>query len=231
MNELLAATASALWLGILTSISPCPLATNIAAVSFIGREVEQPRRVVLSGLMYTAGRMTAYAVLGVLLVKSILAVFDAAGFLQKTMNQALGVLLILTGLVLLRIIPMPNFSTGSLERLGQRLAGMGLTGAFLLGGLFALSFCPVSAALFFGSLVPLAMKLQSGILIPWCYGLGTALPVLVFAIAIGLGTHVVARAFNRVSAVEVWLRRITGLLFTLLGVYYLYQYVWQPLVR
>ena len=231
MNELTTAITTAVWLGILTSISPCPLATNIAAVSFIGREIERPRRVVLSGLLYTAGRMTAYAILGILLVKSMLAAFHAAGFLQKTMNQVLGVLLLLTGLVLLRIIPMPDFSSGSLERWGHRLAGMGLTGAFLLGGLFALSFCPVSAALFFGSLVPLAMKLESGVLIPWCYGLGTALPVLVFAIAVGLGTHAVARAFNRMTIVEVWFRRITGVLFTLLGVYYLYQYVWQPLIR
>ncbi|MGW8258007.1 MAG: hypothetical protein ACWGMZ_11015, partial [Thermoguttaceae bacterium] len=46
---------SALWLGILTSISPCPLATNIAAISYIGRRVDSSKQVFLTGLVYTLG--------------------------------------------------------------------------------------------------------------------------------------------------------------------------------
>ena len=228
-NSFLIALGSAFWFGILTSISPCPLATNIAAVSYIGKELEQPRRVVISGVLYTLGRMVSYAILGILLVKSLLAVFETAGFLQKYMNQVLGFFLIIAGLVLLRVITFPSLFNGNSDHLARKIASMGFLGSFLLGGLFALSFCPISAALFFGSLVPLAIRFQSGILFPFSYGLGTALPVLVFALTVGLGAHTVARVFNRISLFEKWTRIITGIIFVVIGAYYLYTYFINPL--
>ena len=228
-NSFLIALGSAFWFGILTSISPCPLATNIAAVSYIGKELEQPRRVVISGVLYTLGRMVSYAILGILLVKSLIAVFETAGFLQKYMNQVLGFFLIVAGLVLLRIIPFPSLFNGNSDQLARKFASMGFFGSFLLGGLFALSFCPISAALFFGSLVPLAIKFQSGILFPFSYGLGTALPVLVFALTIGLSAHAVAHVFNRISLFEKWTRIVTGIIFVVIGAYYLYTYFINPI--
>lgn len=231
MNELFAAGATALWLGILTSISPCPLATNVAAVSFISRESDRPRRVFLAGLLYTLGRMTSYAILGVLLVNSIAAAFETAGALQRIMNPVLGCFLLITGLILLRAIPLPAFSTGAGDALARKLATRGLWGSFLLGALFALSFCPVSAALFFGSLLPVAVNTGSGILVPWLYGIGTALPVLLFALVIGIGMNAVARTFNKLTVVEKWARLLTGFVFVGLGIYYLYVYVIQPWIR
>ncbi len=228
-NALLLAAGSAFWFGLLTSISPCPLATNIAAVSYIGQDVEKPGRVILSGLFYTTGRMASYTVLGTILVTGLLAVFDVASFLQQRMNQALGILLFLTGLVLLGIIPLPTLSTGFTRRASEKLAAMGFIGAFLLGALFALSFCPVSAALFFGSLIPLAMRFQSHIFLPGVFGIGTALPVLVFALAFGYGSHAVAATFNWVSMMEKWFRRITGAIFVAVGAYYIYVYILTPL--
>ena len=53
---------TAFLLGLLTAISPCPLATNIAAIGYIGKDIEDRRRVFLSGLLYTAGRIVAYTV-------------------------------------------------------------------------------------------------------------------------------------------------------------------------
>lgn len=231
MSELFAAGTTALWLGILTSISPCPLATNVAAVSFISRESVSPRRVFLSGLLYTLGRMTSYAVLGVLLVNSIAAAFETAGTLQRIMNPVLGGFLLISGLILLRILPIPAFTTGAGDAVARRLANHGLWGAFLLGALFALSFCPVSAALFFGSLLPVAVKTGSGIMVPWLYGMGTALPVLVFAVLLGIGLNKVAQAFDKLTAIEKWARLATGLVFVCLGMYYLYAYVIQPWIR
>ena len=152
-TELLAGMGSALWFGILTSISPCPLATNIAAISFIGKRLESRRAVVWTGLLYTLGRSLVYVALGALLVASVLSAADASQFLQRYMNRLLGPILILVGMLLLELIRLPLPNTGASEKLGRRVEPWGVWGGFALGVVFALSFCPVSAVLFFGSLL------------------------------------------------------------------------------
>jgi len=227
MTELLLLAASALWLGILTSVSPCPLATNVAAISFIGRRMEGERWVLVGGLLYTAGRVLTYTVLGVLLVSSVLSAPSVALVLQKYMNQILGPVLILIGMVLLEIISLGSFGSGLAARLQQRADRWGVLGAFLLGVVFALSFCPVSAALFFGSLITIAVKAKSGILLPAVYGIGTGLPVLAFAILIAAGARSLAKVFDKVAAFEHWARRVTGVVFLGIGIYYTLAYVFR----
>ncbi len=227
MSELSAGLVTALWLGILTSISPCPLATNIAAVSLIGRRIGSPGRVLLTGSSYTLGRILAYGLLAFLLVAGLLSAPQVSQFLQKYMNQLLGPILVLAGMVLLELIPLRLPSTNLGNRLQGKAESWGVWGAGLLGLLFALSFCPVSAALFFGSLIPLALRLESGLALPAVYGLGTGLPVMVFAVLIALGTGSVAAAYNRLVAVEKWARRITGLIFIGVGVYYCLAYIFR----
>ena len=227
MTELLLLAASALWLGILTSVSPCPLATNVAAITFIGRRLESPRWVLASGLLYTAGRVLTYTVLGILLVSSVLSAPSVALVLQKYMNQVLGPVLILIGMLLLEIISFGSFGAGLAGRLQQRADRWGVLGALLLGVVFALSFCPVSAALFFGSLLTIAVKARSGILLPAVYGIGTGLPVLAFAILIAAGARSLAKAFDKITAVERWARRVTGVVFLGIGIYYTLAYVFR----
>jgi cytochrome c biogenesis protein CcdA len=210
---------SALWLGILTSVSPCPLATNIAAVSYIGRRVNNPGRVVAAGTLYTLGRTLAYVVLGALLVMSLVSAPYVSHFLQKYMNKILGPLLIVVGMFLLELIRFGFKGTAMTGGLQKRVDRMGLFGALVLGVVFALSLCPVSAALFFGSLVPLAVANQSVVLLPTIYGIGTALPVVLFSIAIALGARSLGRAFTSVTAVEKWARRVTGVVFVAVGIY------------
>ncbi|MFB3919488.1 MAG: aromatic aminobenezylarsenical efflux permease ArsG family transporter [Candidatus Velamenicoccus archaeovorus] len=225
MTEFLSAVGSALWLGILTSISPCPLATNIAAVSFLSKKVAHPVMVFLAGLAYTIGRMTAYALLGWLLIHSLLGIPEVAQFLQKYMAIVLGPFLIVTGLVLLEVIPL-RFSGIALSQTHQnRLVESGATGAFALGFIFALAFCPVSAALFFGSLISLALHSKIGTLLAFVYGVGTGLPVLVFAVAIALGVTSVSRWFHKIAKLEYHMRRITGVVFILVGLYYAVIYL------
>jgi cytochrome c biogenesis protein CcdA len=220
-ESILVPLASAFWLGILTSISPCPLTTNIAAISYVGRRVGKPASVLQAGLLYTAGRALAYLLLGVLLVGSLLSAPSLSQVLQKHMNMALGPVLILVGLILLELIRLPTGKGGGLSAALQNKAdSLGIGGAGLLGMVFALSFCPTSAALFFGSLLPLAMQQQSSLLIPGIYGLATGLPVLLFALLLAFGANKVAQAFNRITAFERWARRLTGLLFLLVGGYY-----------
>ena len=225
MSAWYVAVGSAFWLGILTSISPCPLATNIAAISYIGHRVDRPASVFLSGLLYTAGRMLTYLTLGIALVATSLSVPTVAFTLQRHMNRFLGPLLILVGLVLLGILRLPVKGSGITQRLQRRADSMGIWGAGLLGIIFSLSFCPTSAALFFGSLLPLAISRQSGLLLPAVYGIGTALPAFIFAILLAMGAHRIARAFQRITMFEKWARRLTGALFIMIGVYFSLVYL------
>ena len=225
MGQFAFAAASALWLGILTSISPCPLAMNITAISYIGRRVDDPRKVLSAGLLYTAGRALTYIVLGALLVASLLAAPRLSHMLQKYMNLAMGPLLIIIGMVLLELISFTSRGGEVSEKMQRRVERLGMWGALLLGIVFALSFCPVSAALFFGSLLALAVRHESGVLFPAVYGIGTGLPVLVFAIVIAFGANRIGKAYDRMAAFEFWARRITGIIFIAAGIYYSLTYI------
>jgi len=216
---MLAAGASALWLGILTSISPCPLASNVAAVSFVGRDIENPGRVLLAGLVYSAGRALTYVLVGWLVVASVLSVPSVSFFLQQRMNQILGPLLVLIGVGILGWLPVRLPSLGFGDAVRQRIANRGIFGAGLLGILFALSFCPVSAGLFFGGLIPLAVSADSRIALPAIYGVGTGLPVMVFAVLLTVGAQWVGRAFHVLTRIERAARPVTGVIFILAGVY------------
>lgn len=219
--------ATAFWFGILTSISPCPLATNIAAISFIARKVEKMRAVLLSGFLYAAGRTVAYLALGTLITAGLLASGEIALFLQKYLNQALGPVLILVGMLLLGLLR----STASVSLVGagvqERASKGGIGWAALLGILFALSFCPVSAGLFFGVLIPLSAANESMLILPLVYGIGTAVPVIVFAVLIAFASQRLGSAFNLLTQIERWVRRITGVIFVAAGIYYSLLYVYE----
>ena len=227
MTELPALIMTALWFGVLTSISPCPLAGNIAAVSYIGQRLESPRRVVLTGLLYCLGRTIVYLLLGILLVYSLLAVPNISFFLQRYMNKLLGPLMIIVGMFLLELLSLTPRGVGMSEKLQNRIDQLGMWGALPLGMIFALAFCPISAALFFGSLLPLALKAESAIVLPSVYGIGTALPVLLFAMLFGLGAGAVGKAFNKLSLFEKFARWLTGGIFILVGVYYCLEYIFE----
>ncbi|MFC1568676.1 aromatic aminobenezylarsenical efflux permease ArsG family transporter [bacterium] len=212
---------SAIWLGILTSISPCPLATNIAAMSFLVRQVEDRKKALIQALAYTLGRTLTYILLGSILVSSARLIPKIAMFLQRVMHTVLGPVLIAVGLILLNIFHLPIFKGLLNQEKQKRLGQSGWPGALALGILFALSFCPVSAALFFGSTLGLAMQHQSRFLIPGLYGFGTALPVVGFALLLSLGVQHLASAFNRITSFENWARKISGVIFIIAGIYLL----------
>jgi len=229
MSGLAVAALSALWFGILTSISPCPLATNITAISFVGRRTGSPRGILLSGLLYTIGRALVYTTIGVLLVMSLLSAPTVSLTLQVWMNKLLGPILILAGMVMLGLLRVSLRGRGMSQRLQQQVERRGLLGALGLGALFALSFCPVSATLFFGSLLPLAVKHGSGILLPFVYGIGTAIPVVVFAIVLAFGARWLGKLFERVTRVERGMRTVTGLVFIGVGFYLSLVHVYRVL--
>jgi cytochrome c biogenesis protein CcdA len=217
---------SALWLGILTAISPCPLATNIAAISFIGRKAGQKNHVIASGFLYSAGRTIAYVLLGIVITAGMLGSAEASRFLQKYMNEALGPILIILGLVLLGWIGAGASLHIGAEKLQEKAKKGGLLWAVPIGFLFALSFCPVSAGLFFGGLLPLALKHESSVLLPVVYGIGTSLPVVIFAFLMAFGSAYVGKAFNRLTHIEIWIRRLAGTAFILAGLYYCLTHIY-----
>jgi len=219
--------ASAIWLGILTSVSPCPLASNIAAVSFISRKVTQRNTVLLSGILYTIGRSLTYVILGVLIVKTLVDVPMLSDFLQRYVNKILGIVLILVGMVLLDLLRIPIYLPSVSENIAKKLIDKGVLGSLPLGILFALAFCPVSAALFFGGLVPIAVKAQSGFGLPLIYGIGTALPVLLFAFLVATGTGYINNLRPGITRIEFYSRKGTGIIFILVRVYYALAYIFE----
>lgn len=220
MSEVIFATFTAFWLGILTSISPCPLATNIAAISFVGRKVGSVPLVLGGGLLYTLGRTLTYALLGILLVRGLMAAPELSHILQKYMNLAMGPLLILVAMMLLKLITLPITSGGIGEKLQKQVEKTGVFGAGFLGIIFALTFCPSSAVLFFGSLLPLAIKFESGFLLPTIYGIATGLPVLLFAFLLAFSANKVGKAYKRIEVFEKWAQQVTGVIFLLVGIYF-----------
>jgi cytochrome c biogenesis protein CcdA len=219
MDSLWLAAGSALWLGILTSISPCPLATNIAAVSYVGRHVGSHRAVLLAGALYTLGRTAAYVALGAAAVWSLLSMVAVSSFLQSGFPRLLGPLLVVVGLLLLGLVrvSLPGFGVSDAFR--SRIDRWGVWGAAPLGLVFALAFCPVSAGLFFGGLVPLATGHRSALLLPAVYGVGTALPVAAFAVLLAVGVSWLGAALDQVQTFERWARPLTAVVIIGVGVY------------
>ncbi len=216
---------SALWFGILTAISPCPLATNIAAVTFLSKKINHPRDVLFASIAYTAGRMFAYAVLGGFIISSIVTIPSIANFLQQSMNKILGPTLIIVGFFLLDYIKIniPRFLISQDKQ--TALVESGIKGAFMLGVLFSLSFCPIAAALFFGSLIPLALNSKIGIVLPFIYGIGTGIPVAMFSLGVVLGVKSLSKWFKNTSRIEFVTKRLTGIIFILVGFYFIWEYL------
>ena len=212
---------SAFWLGVLTSISPCPLATNVAAISFVARNLGSSQKVLWSGVLYSVGRMLVYIAIAVLAVESLLSLPEVSFYLESNMHKIIGPLLIIVGIVLLDVLPI-SFSTSFLSGSVQNHAGRwGIWGAGLLGIVFALTFCPLSAALYFGSLIPLAIDGKSAVLMPSVYGLGTALPVFGFALVMAFGVKSLGKFFEKLTQMEKWARKATAFVFIAAGLYLL----------
>ena len=211
---------SALILGVITAISPCPLATNIAALAYVSRRAKERRYAVITGALYTLGRIFSYSIIGVLIIVAGLEIPGVATFLQDFGEQILGPLLIVVGVIMLSINRMPfSLGGGKLSSIGEKVADWGMIGGFLLGALFALAFCPYSAVIFFGVLIPLALKSSGGVTLPAVYAIGTGLPVLVFGALLSLSVARVSTWLNAVTRAEKIIRVVVSIIFIGVGTY------------
>lgn len=212
--------ASAAWLGLVTAVMPCPMAANVAAMSYVARRVGRTRQAVVSGLLYGLGRSVAYTVIAAVIVAGLLSRVEVESFLRRYLAKLLGPLLILVGMFLLELLSLPTGGSRSGERLQKFADRGGVWAAAPLGMVLALTFCPPSAFVFFGTVIPLSAEHQSPVLLPLVYGLATGLPVAVFGILIALGVGWIGEVFSKVQAFERWARRVTGVVFILVGIYY-----------
>jgi len=212
---------AAFFIGLMTAISPCPLATNITAIAFISKKIGDGKKTLITGLVYTLGRMFTYVLIASLIIYIGVNVQSISLFLQKYGERIIGPLLIFIGLVMLNIIKLPSLKSGErINRLKEKLSEKGYMGSFLLGVLFALAFCPFSAVLFFGMLIPLALKYSDAFLIPSVFSIATGLPVIIFAFILTFSVSKLGAVMGKVQTFEKYMRYAMAFIFLVVGVYY-----------
>ena len=216
---------TALLLGLLTALSPCPLATNIAAIGYIGKDIEDRRSVFRKGLLYTLGRVVAYTLLGIVLIgiiRSGASMFGVQKFIGTWGELLLGPLLIVIGLLMLfgHRLNLPQFGFNGKD---EELAKKGGWGAFLLGVLFAMAFCPSSGMFYFGMLIPMSATATMGYLLSVVFAVATALPVLIVAWILAFSAGEIGKFYGRVKTIERWISIVVGVVFIIVGIYQTYQ--------
>jgi cytochrome c biogenesis protein CcdA len=213
---------AAFFIGLLMAFSPCPLATNITAIAYVSRKIEDSRHTLLVGTLYSLGRMAAYVGLAALIVYSGLNIQAISFFLQEYGEKLLGPFLVIMGIVMLEIIdvPLPG-GHGWLQKIEMYLAERGYAGGFLLGVIFALAFCPFSAVLFFGMLIPIALRTGDAIVVPAVFALATGLPVIIISFLIVHGMKRVTGMMTAAQKMEIWVKRVVAAVFLAVGLYYI----------
>ena len=211
-------------LGLLTAIAPCPLATNVTATAYIAKTITDKKRVLLSGLLYTLGRVFSYTTIGAIIYYGA-SKFQVAKLFQGNGEKYIGFVLIVIGLIMLDVIKL-NFIKGGnfTDRLSEKFKTKGLLGSFLLGALFALAFCPYSGALFFAMLIPMTLSADAGLALQVVFSFGTGLPVILFAFVIAFSMERLGVYFKAVTKVEKVMRFVAGLVLILTGLYYINIY-------
>ncbi|MFA5084652.1 MAG: aromatic aminobenezylarsenical efflux permease ArsG family transporter [Candidatus Paceibacterota bacterium] len=217
---------AAFFIGLMAALSPCPLATNITAIAYASKKIDNSKHTIIVGLLYTLGRMFTYVVLALSIVTFGMNMQSISLFMQNYGNKILGPFLVIAGLIMLNIIRL-NILRGNKHfiNIKEKLAAKGFIGSFLLGMVFALAFCPFSALLFFGMLIPLALKAGDGILIPSVFAFATGLPVIVFSFILVKGMSKLGKIMNKVNIFERWMRFIVAVIFIITGIYYTFNMV------
>lgn len=226
MGESPVPVVAAFFIGLMTAISPCPLATNITAIAYISKRIDNSRHTLLTGFVYTLGRMAAYIAVASVIVFFGMNIQFIALTLQHYGERLLGPFLVLCGIYLLDIfhfdrLPGVDWFSGFTSGISARLADKGYLGAFLLGVIFALSFCPFSAVLFFAMLIPLALGAGDPVILPAVFALATGLPVIVISYLLVRGVGKCSGIVQKIGVAEVWIRRVVAVVFVGVGVYYI----------
>jgi cytochrome c-type biogenesis protein len=211
---------TALILGLLTAISPCPLATNITAIGFISKDLENRNRVFFNGLFYTLGRAISYTLIPLIIYFGA-DQFKFSGFFQRYGEKIIGPLLLLIGIFMLDIITINFPGVGRLSEMMEKRKSWRFIDAVLLGIVFALAFCPYSGVLYFGMLVPLTISSPSGLYLPVIFAIATGIPVIIFAWVLAYTVSGIGGLYNKIKIFELWFRRVIAVVFIVVGLYYI----------
>ncbi len=212
---------AAFFIGLMMAISPCPLATNITAIAYVSKKLDNAKHTLLVSLFYTLGRIFTYVTLTFLIVWLGVNVQFIALWLQTYGAKLLGPLLIIIGVVLLDLIKFPSLKENkTISSLKEKLSKKGLLGSFFLGLIFALAFCPFSAVLFFAMLIPLAVTAKDFLFIPTSFAIATGLPVIIFSFILTKSVSNLSKVMNKVQTFEKYSRKIIAIIFLLVGIYY-----------
>jgi cytochrome c biogenesis protein CcdA len=221
---------AAFFIGLLMTFSPCPLATNITAIAFISKKVGDSKHTLLVGTLYALGRMAAYIGLTALIVYVGLNIQAISFFLQEYGEKIIGPFLVIMGILMLEIVDIPfTGGQGWLQKIEVYLGEKGYLGGFLLGVIFALALCPFSAVLFFGMLIPIALKTGDAIFVPAVFALATALPVIIISLVLTQGVNRVSGMMTTVQKMEKWIKWTVAAVFIIVGMYYIII-VYGPMV-
>lgn len=214
---------TAFLLGLMTAISPCPLATNITATAYLSKDIDIKRQVLFNGLFYTLGRMFTYTALGILFYFGA-SQFRIASALQGVGGIWLGIALLVIGIFMLDLIRLNLPGVGKMtERIERKKGKKTFWDAFLLGLFFALAFCPYSGMLYFGGLIPMSIASASGLLLPPIFAIATGLPVIIIAWLLAYSVSNIGKFYNRMNSFQKWFKRVVAALFVMVGVYYIIQ--------
>ena len=213
---------TALILGLMTAISPCPLATNITAVGFISRDIENKHRVFINGILYTLGRAITYTAIPLIIFFGV-DQLKFSGFFQRYGEKIIGPLLIVIGLFMLDFIKVNFPAMNRLSTRMQHKETWSSLDAILLGIVFALAFCPYSGVLYFGMLVPMTVSSASGLYLPVVFALATGVPVIIFSWLLAYTVSGIGGFYHKVKTFELWFRRVIAFLFIVVGVYYIFR--------
>ena len=184
-----------------------------------------------------------------LLATTAMSIPAVSLFLQKYMHLVLAPIFLLLGMFLVGLITTSRGGATMTEGMQKRIDAMGVWVRCCWACCSRSSFCPTSAAWFFG-LIALIMGSEAGaittllakdrhqparrrpcpgraVVLPLIYGIGTAVPVLLVAFLLAYSAKSVGKTYNMLSKVEWWARQITGWVFVLAGVYFSLKYVFE----
>lgn len=213
-------------LGLMTAISPCPLATNITAIGYISKDIDNKTKIFVNGLLYTLGRVISYSILGIVLIailKQGASIYRVQKAISEYGEMFIGPFLIVVGVLMLDVIKLNISSSGRFSaKAEKKAAGGSVWSVLLLGIIFALAFCPYSGVLYFGGLIPLSVTSQMGYLLPLVFAFATGLPVVIVAWILAFSVSGIGTFYNRIKTFEKWFRRVVALIFILVGIYYIF---------
>jgi len=220
MNEVLFSIVGCFILGTLTTLHPCPIATNVAAISMLTGWSNRGRKVLWIYVSFISGYLTSYLFLSTIISTGILTIPIVNDFLHSIFSIFLGPLLILVGMLIADLLNLNRFYKGSLLRWIENRKWSGIY-AFPMGILIGLSFCPATAAIFFGILIPLAIQQDQTILFPLVYAAGAGLPLVVIGWVIyrGILISISKKWQKRIPQLTGWVMIIIGIFLTIQQIY------------